>query len=722
MQIIQGIREKGAAIVIVVIALSLIGFILMDAKQGTGKMFGSRSTTIGKVDGRSIDIETFNKKVQLQEMQEQQRNGGQKPSGAQAAQIREQVWNQMVAENIFYAEADKLGINFTSKELSAVLSADDPTNPLMQDKNMLDPISGRLDQAKVAQALNNIKKLKGDEKDYVNAQVIDPQKLTSISQKYYALLNASAYYPSWMEEKDNKDNNQFATISYVNIGYGVISDSSLKVSDAEISEYVKKHQSLFKQEAGRTISYVTFSQQPDASDSARVLEQVAGLKEGFTTETNTRAFLARNSSVVDFDSNYLPKSRIRSTVADTIVKQPIGVVYGPYIDGANYALAKILGTKSMPDSVKAKHILVAVSDPQTGQQIVADSSAKKSADSILAAIKGGADFAALAQKYNNDATKEKGGDLGTFGYGAMVPEFNDFCFSKPVGSRDIVRTQFGYHIVEVVGQKGSSPAYKVAIMAREIQPSDATINKASLEATKLSAEKDSKKLDAYLAKAGIKKITSAILIKENDASIGDKTMNMMGQSAPIFQDARSLVRWIFEAKKGEVSEPFNIDGQFVVAVVDNIYKEGTQDVQTARPMAEAAVRNEKKSTEILKKLGNAPTLESAAAAYNKTVQTAGEDSTITFSAQIINGLGPEPMVIGASFNKDYQAKPSAPIVGKQGVYVIKVNSISPKIALPADQLATQRTAKITALKNHLNAWFNGLKEQASIKDKRSEFF
>lgn len=721
MQIIQSIREKGAAIVIVVIALSLIGFILMDAKQGTGRMFGSRSSSIGKVDGRSIEVDEFNKKVQMQELQEQQRNGGQKPTGAQAAQIREQVWNQLVAENVFYAEADKLGINFTAKELSAVLSSDDPGNPLTQDKNMLDPMSGKLDQAKVAQALNNIRKLKGEEKDYVNAQVIEPQKLTSISQKYFALLNASAYYPSWMEEKDNKDNEQFATISYVNVGFGVISDSTVTVSDAEIGAYVQKHKSLFKQEAGRTISYVTFSQQADASDSARTLEAVTALKESFSTETNTRAFLARNSSAVEFDTNYLPKSRIRSTMVDTLIKQPTGVVFGPYLDGANFALAKVLGTKSMPDSVKARHILVSVSDPQTGQQILPDSTAKKTADSILNAIKGGADFAALAQKYNTDATKEKGGDLGTFGYGAMVPEFNDFCFNKPVGSRDIVRTQFGYHIVEVVSQKGSSPAYKVAILAREIQPSDATINKANLEATKLSAEKDPKSFDAYVAKAGLKKITSSILIKENDASIGDKTMTMMGQSPAIFQDARALVRWLYEAKKGDVSEPFNIDQQFVVAVADNIYKEGTQDVKTARPMAEAAVRNEKKTADILKKLGTAPTLEAAAAAYNKTVQTAGEDSSITFNAQIINGIGPEPLLIGASFNKDYQSKVSAPIVGKQGIYVIKVNGISPK-TVSADQLAQQRTTRITALKNHLNAWFNGLKEQATIKDKRSEFF
>ena len=710
MQIIQGIRDKGAAIVIAVIALSLIGFILMDAKQGSNKMFGSSSSNIGKVDGSSIELAEFNKRVNQLEAQEEQRSGA-KTSASRSAEIREQIWNQVVAEKVFYAEAAKLGINFTAKELSSILSSNDKDNPLMQDPQMIDSSTGKLDQGKLKEALNNIRKAKGEQRDMIDAQMIEPQKLTSISTKYFALLSASAYYPSWMEESDKKDKISFANISYTGVAYTEISDSTIKVSDAEIEKYVKNHKGLFKQEEGRKISYIVFSQLPNAEDSSRTKNIVAALKNDFTTETNIKSFIARNTSVIEFDSNYLPKSKIKSIAIDSISKLPAGSVFGPYVDKGNYVLAKILGTKTIADSVKARHILIGTVNPQTGQPILEDSIAKKRADSIFAVIKAGGDFGALAKLFSSDGSKDKGGDLGTFGYGTMVPEFNDFCFNKPVGSRDVVKTQFGYHIIEVMSQKGTGNAYKIAFMAKEILASETTINNASLEATKISAEKDAKKLEALLQKKGIKKTTPNELIKENDTKIGQ------------LLEARQLVRWAFEAKTGDVSETFSIGDQFVVAILDKIEKEGEQDAQTARPMAEGAVRNEKKTAEILKKIGTTPTLESAAAAYNKQVLTAGADSSITFNSVLINNIGQESKIIGASFNKEYQTRVSSPIIGKTGVYLIKVNSIGTKTPDTPEVTVQMRTEHLTQLRNSATAnWFDGLKKKASVTDNRSKFF
>lgn len=710
MQIIQGIRDKGAAIVIAVIALSLIGFILMDAKQGSSRMFGSGSTTIGKVDGKSIEQAEFNKKVKIMENDEEQRSGS-KPPASQSAEYRQQVWEQMVNERVFYGEAQKLGIDFTAKELSAILSSNDRDNPLLQDQSMVDPATGKLDQSKLRDALSNIKKAKGDQRDMIDNKIIEPQKLTSISTKYFALLSASAYYPSWMEEADNNDKKNFATISYVALPYGEISDSTIKVTDAEIEAYVQKHKDQFKQEEGRKISYVVFSQLPSAEDSARTRDLVASLKQGFETDANVKNFLARNTSAIEFDSNYVPRSRITSSAADSIIRMPAGSVFGPYVDGKNFVLAKNLGSRNYPDSVKAKHILIATRNLQNGQPMMEDSVAKKRADSILAAINAGADFTALAKQYSADGSKDKGGDLGTFAYGQMVPEFNEYCFTKPVGSRGVVKTQFGYHVIEVLNQKGNSPAYKIAYLAKEIIASEATINKSSLDATKVAAEKEAKKLDDYLQKNGLKKITENSLIKENDTRVGQ------------LKDARQLVRWAFEAKKGDVSEPFSIGDQFVVGILDKIEKEGLQDVETARPMASNAIREEKKAAEIIKKLGNAPTLESAAAAFGKQVFPGGADSSITFSSQIINNIGQEPKVIGACFNKENQTKVSAPIVGKTGVYLIKVNSIAAKAPEAPEKIAEARQQMLTNLRNQAAAnWFDDIKKRTEIKDNRSKFF
>ncbi|MGB4843806.1 MAG: peptidylprolyl isomerase [Ferruginibacter sp.] len=708
MQIIQGIRDKGAAIVIVVISLSLIGFILMDAKQGGN--YNSGGGSLGKVNGQAIEQNEFSKKVKNLELQEEQQSGT-KPSNTRTAQIREQVWNQIVAERVFYAEADKLGIDFTSKELDNILKSDDPGNPFLQDRQMVDPQTGKLDINKVNLALTNIKKMKGEQWDMVNAQVIEPQKLTSVSTKYFALLNASAYYPAWMEAKDSQEKKSFATISYVQIPYQTISDSTIKVTDAEIEKYVQKNKDLFKQEAGRMISYVGFSQLPNAADSARTRGVVENLKNDFANETNTKTFLARNATAIDFDTNYLPKSRINSPVLDSIIRLSPGSVYGPYVDNKNYVIAKYIGSKNLPDSVNARHILIATVDNQTGQPLLEDSTAKNRADSILAAVNSGANFALLALQYSADGSKDKGGDLGTFGYGAMVPEFNSFCFDKPVGSKGVVRTQFGYHVIQVMNQKGQSPAYKIGFLAKEIFSSEETINMASNEAIKLSAEKDAKKMEAYIQKNGLQKITVPNLIKENDAQIG------------ALQDARQLVRWVFEAKKGDVSDPLPVGDQFVVAIVDNVLKEGTQDVATARPLAENAIREEKKGQEIIKALGANPTLETASSKYAKEILTAGEDSSITFKSQIINSIGNEPKLIGAIFNKANLNKVAAPVAGKSGVYVFKVNSIADKAADPAENIAEYKTQQTATLRTQaVTNWFEGLRKKATIKDNRSTFF
>jgi peptidyl-prolyl cis-trans isomerase D len=708
MQIIQSIREKGAPITIAAIALALIAFILMDAKQDRGGRTAADS--IGKVNGTSIRQDEFSKKVLLQENQKEQQTG-QKSSTAELAQIREQVWNQLVAEKVFYAEAAKLGIEFTSKELDNILKSNDQSNPLMQDRSMVDPATGKLDMGKVQQALVQIKKMTGEKWDMVNAQIIEPQKLTSISTKYFALLNASAYYPAWMEEKDAKEAKTFATISYVQVPYQTISDSTIKVTDAEIAEYVKKHKNQFKQEAGRMISYIGFSQLPSAADSAKTRSFVEGLKNEFAAETNVKNFLARNTSAIEFDTNYVPKARIQSGYLDSITRMPAGSVYGPFVENKNYVIAKMLGSKTIPDSARARHILIATVNAQTGEPLLEDSVAKKRADSINNAISSGANFAMLAMQYSSDGSKDKGGDLGTFAYGAMVPEFNKFCFEKPVGSRGVVKTQFGYHVIDLQSQKGASPAYKIAFLAKEIFASEETINNASNEAIKLSGEKDAKKMEAYIQKNGLQKISVPTLIKENDAQIGQ------------MQDARALVRWVFEAKKGDVSDPMPVGDQFIVATVDKIYSEGTQDAETARPLAENAIIEEKKAEIIIKALGANPTLESASAKYAKEIKFAGADSALTFKAQIIDSIGNEPKMIGAIFNKANLNKVAAPVAGKSGVFVFKVNSIAEKATDPNEDKVQKRIEQTTALRNQaVSNWFEGLRKKATIKDERSKFF
>jgi peptidyl-prolyl cis-trans isomerase D len=708
MQIIQSIREKGAIVIIVVIALCLFGFILMDSKQSNNQqLFGCSSTQeVGKINGRKIERdEYFNKVAQIEEQ------SGQRPTGAQLYQIRDQAWTLLVAEDLIYKEAGKVGISFTDKELSYFFTTEDPSNPLTQDPSLKDSLTNKLDPQKVKQAFANIKKMKKEEKERIYKQLrMDQIPFNMVVKKYSSLLFASVSYPDWMKEQDQQEENNFANISYVTIPYNEISDSTVKVTDEDVKDYVSKNKELFKQEAGRSISYIAFSKSPSKEDSSKVRAELEALIVPFQTDSTPQSFVAKNLSTIEFSELYAHKSKLSPAVADTLAKLSVNSVYGPYIDKGNYIIAKMLGIKSLPDSAKAKHILIAPKDPQTGKDLYSDADAKKLADSLLAEINNGANFDSLAAKYSADeSNKMKGGDLGMFAYGTMVPEFNDFCFEKTPGSKAVVKTDFGYHIINLISQTAPQSTYKIAYVNREIVPSDETINKAIQDATLAATMRDKKSLEKHIAKSGLSLNNVPTPFTESAYQIGG------------LMEAREIVRWAFEAKPGEVSDKiFNVGEQAVVVVLDKAFEKGTQDVATARLGCEAIIRNKKKAEQIIKKLGNNPTLESAAAAYSKTVMIAGADSTLTFSSSIVNGVGMEQKLIGASFNKAYQNKVSPVFEGTTGVFIMKVNSIGTK--QPMADPAKDVESKLSALKNTVNGWYESLNKQADIVDNRLKFY
>jgi peptidyl-prolyl cis-trans isomerase D len=711
MSIIQTIREKGAVIVIAIIALSLIGFILMDSRSGTGKLFGGgNTTTLGSVNGDIIEMSDFNDKVK--DMEQQYPNNG----SSQTDQIRKAVWDQMVAERVVTEQFNNLGITFTPKEMSSIMFSDDA--PQQMKQAFTNKQTGQYDIEQAQQWWAQTKKSKNEEqRKAISSQVIEPMRLNSMYTKYTSMIAASIYIPKWLSKEEEDQKNNFANISYVAIPYTVISDSTIKVTDNDIENYLDKNKLRFKQEPGRIISYVSFSARANGKDSITIKKSLEDLKPKFAADSNASSFLGRNSSAINYFDGYVPKSKMQMPDKDSIISLPEGGVFGPYIDGKNYVIAKKVSTKILPDSIKCRHILIGTNDPQTGQAIMPDSIAHKLADSIEVAIRGGANFDSLEAKYSTDkaAHADKGVmtfDLTTIQGDGFAKEFGDFLLNEKGENKKVVKTQFGYHYIEILDKKNLEPAYKIAYMARELAPSDETINDANAAATKLSGQaRDKQAFDKYVATNGLQEISLPNVVKENDYQIGG------------LQDARQIVKWAFGANEGEVSEPFSMKDEFIVAVVDKKIGDGVPDVKTARPMVESTILNMKKADEIKNKLNNPSTLEAAAKTYNQQVLTTGGDSTLTFDAQLINGIGNEPKVAGAAFNKAYEAKVSPPIAGNTGVFVIKINTISSKPAATPEMKSELKSAEMNqALQSAQGQSFDALKKMAKVKDYRSKFF
>jgi peptidyl-prolyl cis-trans isomerase D len=696
MSVIQTIRDRGTWIIFVIIAVALIAFILQDGAGRGGSAF-SNSSVIAKVNGTSIERGAFEERLKSQEAM----YAGQ---GATRDQLIGTVYNMEVDNIVLNQEFEKLGLTVSAKELNDILFGDN--SPLRQE--FTDPKTGEFKVDDAKRAFAQIKKSKNAEQiKMINSGYIEPTIQNSLRNKYQNLLIQSVYVPKWMVEKQQSDNNAVASASYVYYPYVAVPDSSFKVTDAEINNYVKKHSNEFKkEEETRSIAYVTFSAAPTAADSAATLAQINDLKAEFAASSDAAAFLGKVGTELAFYNSYFGGSRIQVTNKDSIIRLPVGGLFGPYVDGNNYVLAKMVGIKQWPDSVTVRHILIGTNDPQSGQQVRDDSTGKKLVDSIQMAIKNGADFNSLVTKYSDDGgSKEKGGVYDYFPQGQMVIPFNDFAFDNPVGTKGVVKTDFGYHYIEILGQKNRAPAYKIAYLAKPIISSNETMNEANTAAASFaSIAKGTKEFNDNAAKLA-KPILSATEIKQNDFTVGTMA------------NTRSLVRWIYENKEGAVSDPTEVGDQIIVAMVTNINKAGLMGANEARPLVEGIIRNDKKAKLIIDTKMKGSSLEEIAKSSGTSVLRV---DSLSFGSGFINGVGNEPKIVGAVFNKSIQGKTSSLIAGNSGVFAVKGETIAAK---PADALP--ETVKQALIQNRKMATYRSveaLRKAATVKDYRFSFY
>lgn len=705
MSVIQKIRDKYAALVIAVIALSLVGFILMDAFVGRGRGAGSSSTTVGKVNGEKIDRNEFEKRITLQ----QNMGGAQAP---QREQLISNVWEQTVDEKVMNQEYEKLGLRFSDKELNEALFGATPPQWLSQQ--FTDPATGQFNAAEAKRAIGQLKKMQNNPSTEMVNAALEATVAQSLRMKYMALLANSSYIPKWYAEKMISDQNSVASFSYVMVPYSSISDSTIKVTNDDVEAYVNKHKALFKQdEASRSISYVAFSAAPGSQDTATTYNQVSKLKTDFQSATDAEAFLARVGTENQYYDSYVLGSKLQVPHADSIKALGEGSVFGPYLDGKTYTIAKMISHRTMPDSIKVRHILIKTAEK--GQPVLPDSIAKKRIDSIAAAIQAGADFNKMVLQFSDDGgSKQKGGvyEFSSQQFAGISKEFAEVAFYGKTGDKKVVKVDnqgySGYHYIEVLDQKKFEPAYKIAYLAKSIEAGQETISNANNNAAQFAANSRDRKQFVDNATKQHLSVLSAADIKKNDFSI------------PGLGDSRQFVRWVYENKTGDVSEPYEIGDRYIVAVITGSSDKGVMSADQARVTAEPFIINEKKAQKIIAtKFKGGNTLE--AVSQGAGVQVLRIDSA-GFTQPAMPNIGNEPKVMGAAFNKTLQNKLSEPIAGNTGVFVIRGEKIYAVSNLNAnvDNLRKQMEMQQRQMGGYRSA--EALKKAADIKDNRFDFY
>ncbi len=703
MSFISKIRNN-SWILVVMIALGLGGFILMDMSIGQQSVFGGSQTTMGSVNGTKLDLNQFNREEELL-------YGG---SAGDPYTNRNALWNSWVDQQVVSQEAEKMGLGVSKTELLDLQWGTNPS-PIITTRFM-NPSTGQLDRNRLNEFKNAIEtgqltdpSVRGYWK-YQEKEIIADR----LQSKMSGMVSKGLYTPNWMAEMIHQEQNEFVNFTYVKVPFDEIDNTEVSVSDADYRAYLSENQQQYDQdEEQRSIEFVIFNVVPTDADSAYWMKQLDTLYVEMDTTTNDSTFLVQNQGA--YNPAYLKKDQVTGIAGDTVFNMPVGSVYGPYLEGGQYQMVKVIDKMVVPDSVRSRHIL----RPATNQTEFIQANAL--IDSIKQVIEAGDNtFEALAQQFGTDGTATSGGDLGYAEPGKMVKEFNDAIFFQgEEGELMKVFTQFGIHLVEVTGKKylNNEEGVQLGYLSQSIVPTDETQREVRKNA--MTFLSNNRSIDAMRQAAAadnnIDLSDSPIKVSKNDFNIGD-----LGTG----QSSRDMIRWAFDANVGEVSpdlydyrDPVGyFDNKYVVAALQSTQKAGLPGVNDVRNEIELQVINKKKGELIAEKIKSMD-MQSIAAEYASQIDTA---SNVAFSATFIPNLGSEPKVVSKAFGLE-QGQVSDVIVGNTGVYKLQVTN---KTAAPPPTNLPQLRKTIAASKRASisSTLLQSIKDKAKIVDNRSRFF
>jgi peptidyl-prolyl cis-trans isomerase D len=409
-------------------------------------------------------------------------------------------------------------------------------------------------------------------------------------------------------------------------------------------------------------------------------------------------------SDVPYDGEYQTKAQL-GTYANTLFDLKEGVVFGPYKDGEYFKISRLMDFDK-GGSVKARHILISYQGSQNAGSEISRSKdeARQEAYRVLRLARGsGSDFSELARTYSDGPSKNRGGELGFFKRGAMVEAFNDFVFSKAVGSKGVVETEFGYHVIEV---QDKEDVVLLASVAKKIVPSEATSNQVFRAATQFELNSTN---DGF----------SSASQAENYAIKTASNLKELDENIPGLGAERNIVRWVYseDASVGAIKRFNKQGGGYVVARVSASRDEGLASVGEVRSEVSSILLKQKKIDYLQKEHAGTNDLSSIASTYNVTVNTS---SAINATAGTIAGAGTEPGVVGASFGLQV-GETSSLVEGKQGVFLVKLTDIQ-----NATPLVSYQGYNDTSLSLILPTIANKLQEVVQsgyeLLDNRSEYY
>ena len=707
MAAIEKIRRH-SGLLIAIIGIALLAFVLQDLFQSQGRSTGPK---VAVVDGDEISVRDF-EQLKDKNLESRKAQSNNNLSSAETYNIYNSTLEEMIKDNLMTKEYEAAGVGITPEELYDQMTGDHPHQWMVQSFSNPD---GTFNKEGALDYLQNLDQLPAEYYDrWLDFE--KSMKKDRLENKFNNLVKASYFLPTALAEKYYQNKNTKASADVIVLRYANIPDSTVVITDADNKAFYEENKYRYETDERRDIEYVVFDIKPSQEDREDAWKRVADMRDEFYSTDNVASFVNANSDQ-RYDSTWVGRKDVPQVIEKAIFDDgnEVGFVYGPFEDGDVFNLVRIVGQQNRPDSLKASHILIGYEGAFRSESKLTEEQAKAKADSLLNVLKSNPKnedlFAELANQFTEDPSgKEKGGDLDWFTDGQMVTEFNEFVVNNPVGSMDVVKTPFGFHVIKVTGKTEPQPKARLAYLKHEITPSNKTYKSIFAEANKFVIENRTyDKFNQTIEEQGLTKRTMPRMSKS--------TTQIAGIDNP-----REIVRWAFDKnrKEGDISEKiFEDDNMFVVAALTGIVKEGYAPLSIVAEQAKYQIINKKKgemAVEKMKACGND---------VNRMVNELGAESTtvsdVTLDSRTLSNFGVEGDIIGTILGMK-EGEEVGPIAGNSSAFIIKNVKID-QPATPNDyaDIIREKTSQFT---NRVvgNGVYNALRKQANIKDNRTEIF
>lgn len=720
MAVLGKIRALGPVALISVIGLALFAFVFSTGTGTVTDAFKSdefNQSRVAIVNGIEMDRSDFMRNVDNIEQQ----NRGSRSS----IQTMNSVWESELKKLILQSEYEKIGISVEREMMRDLLRNNLSSFADFQNDN------SEFDEQILNQFISNLKEispetieLQGSLVNYESWNNFENSVASQgLEQLYYNLIDAGIHTSLFEGEESHYNSNDLVDFRYVKIPFSSITDDEIKITKSDVNEYINDNESVYSSDPTRDLIYVRFDEKPSETDESDFMTALEELTEdrveydlnsnekitykGFKNTENNEDYINTNSAIKLYDS-YVFKTSLSPKFADEIFNLDKGELFGPYKEDGFVKTTKLIDTKILPDSAKVRHILIPYmgsfrSGPNDSKS---KDEAKKTADSINNVLKRNrGKFNSLLSLSSDQVSNENDGVIEFAYIDGFAPEFRDFSFEKRVGAIDVVETDFGFHIIEILSQGTKQKAIKVGNLALKIEPSERTRDSIYSLASKFEIAVNSDNFREYAKEIGMK-VSPVNNVAELDENI------------PILGKQRNIIRWAYDANTdvGDIKR-FNIsEGGYAIVMLSSVNDKGMMSYDKSSITALPIVKNKKKAEKIISNT-NFSDIDQIANQYGLQVESA---LSVNLNNPVISGVGNEPSVVGYAMGINKETTSQA-IIGESGVFYIYVTERRKAASLDnymslINNINSSRTSQIRS-----NA-YNALKDKAEIVDYRATFY